>query len=249
MRTVSMANPLRGERVLDIACGTGNAAILAARFGASATGVDQAPRLIEVARQRARHEGLQVSFTVGDAQQLDFADTSFDLVLSIFGLVFAADREKAFAEMVRVLKPGGRAFFTLWLPGGPIDEMVSMLVRAVSAATGSSRQAPEFEWHDASAVQALADRHGVSAGFHEAEIQFVAPSPEEYFANQADHPMSVAMRPALEATGTLDDVSAKALEILRSGNEDPGGFRVTSRYRIVELRGRLALRWAMGGWT
>ncbi len=236
MRTVSMANPLRGERVLDIACGTGNAAILAARFGASVTGVDQAPRLIEVARQRAGDEGLQVSFTVGDAQQLDFADASFDVVLSIFGLVFAAGREKAFAEMVRVLKPEGRAFFTVWLPGGPIDEMVGKLIRAVSAATGSSREPPEFEWHDASAVQALADRHGVSAGFHEAEIQFVAPSPEEYFANQEHHPMRVAVRQSLEAAGTLDDVNAEGLEILRSGNEDPGGFRVSSRYRIVEIR-------------
>ncbi|MEX2553238.1 MAG: class I SAM-dependent methyltransferase, partial [Actinomycetota bacterium] len=92
-RVVSMAAPLEGRQVLDVACGTGNAALLAAEAGASVTGLDQAPRLIEVARERAAAEGLDVSFMVGDALQIELPDESFDVVFSVFGVIFAPDPE------------------------------------------------------------------------------------------------------------------------------------------------------------
>ncbi|HEX2149914.1 MAG TPA: class I SAM-dependent methyltransferase, partial [Actinomycetota bacterium] len=136
LRVVAMAAPLRGETVVDIACGTGNAALLAARFKAKVTGFDLTPRLLEVARQRAEAEGLNISFVQGNAEQLSFPDGTFDVALSIFGLIFASSPEKAFSEMVRVLRPGARAFFTVWLPGGPIDSMVNVCVKHVNAATG-----------------------------------------------------------------------------------------------------------------
>lgn len=236
-RVVAMANPLRGEKVLDIACGTGNAAILAARFKAEVTGVDLASRLLDVARERAAAEKLSVTFTVADAQALPFQDRSFDVALSIFGLIFAADRERAFAELARVLRPGGRGFFTVWRPGGAIDKLVNVFVKAVSEATGSSRPAPPFEWHDSEAIQALAGRHGVLVNGHEGEIRLSAPSPGEYLATHlANHPMSVAMKPPLKAAGTFDRVAGQALDVLNSENEDPGAFNVTSRYRVIEVR-------------
>lgn len=236
-RVVAMAGPLRGEQVLDVACGTGNAALLAARFRASVTGVDQAPRLIEVARQRAAAEGLEIDFVVGDAEHLRFADQSFDVVTSIFGVIFAPEPERAFAEIVRVLRPGGRAFITAWLPEGTIHSMVRVFIRAVREATGSPMPDPKLKWHDPESVREVAALHPVAASFHEGDIPFTAGSPEEYLeTNQEHHPMSIEMRPLLQEAGTLGSVLAESLEILRTGNEDPGGFRVTSRYRILELR-------------
>jgi len=103
---VRAANLAPGEHVLDVACGTGNAALLAARAGAVVTGLDGAERLIEVARSRAAAEGLEASFVVGDAQELKFDDGSFDVALSVFGVIFAFDAEKAFSVPgVRVADP------------------------------------------------------------------------------------------------------------------------------------------------
>src|SRR3954464_8532637 len=85
VHVVALAGLQRGERVLDLATGTGNAALLAARAGAETTGLDAAARLIDVARSRARDEGLAVRFEVGDAQELPYEDATFDVVVSVFG--------------------------------------------------------------------------------------------------------------------------------------------------------------------
>lgn len=235
-RVVAMAAPLRTERVLDIACGTGNAAIFAARFRAKVTGLDQAPRLIDVARSRAGEEGLEIDFVVGDAAQLSFPDGSFDVALSIFGIIFATEPEDAFAEMIRVLRPRGRAFITVWMPGGSIDAMVEVFISYVNAASGQTGPPPRLRWHDQEEVAELASRHGATVTFHEGELQFFAGSPEEYLRrNQENHPMSVGMKPLLEKAGTLADMEAEALTVLRAGNEEPEAFRVTSRYRVIEI--------------
>ena len=88
---VALANLQRGEHVVDLATGTGNAALIAAGAGAVVTGVDTAPRLIDIARSRAVTERVEASFLVGDMQALPFDDGSFDIALSVFGLIFAAD--------------------------------------------------------------------------------------------------------------------------------------------------------------
>jgi ubiquinone/menaquinone biosynthesis C-methylase UbiE len=109
-----------GERVLDVACGSGNAALAAARrFGVS-VGVDYVPELLANGRERAAAEGLDVEFVEGDAQELPFEDASFDVVLSTFGAMFAPDQEKTAAELLRVTKPGGRIGMANWTPEGLI---------------------------------------------------------------------------------------------------------------------------------
>src|SRR5688572_7157042 len=173
-RVVAMAAPRRTESLLDIACGTGNAAILAARFRCSVTGLDQAPRLIEVAKERAAGDGLDVEFVVGDAESLPFEDGSFDIAVSIFGMIFAADPEKAFAEMIRILRPGGRAFLTVWMPGGAIDSMVGVIIRYVNEATGESGPPSRLQWNDRATLEKLASRHGATSTFHDGELQFFA---------------------------------------------------------------------------
>jgi SAM-dependent methyltransferase len=232
---VALAGPQLGEKVLDVACGTGNAALLAARAGADTTGVDAAPRLIEVARGRAQAEDLPVRFDVGDAQALPYDHATFDVVLSIFGVIFAADAERAFGEIVRVLRPGGRALLSAWVPGGTMDAMVGVFMRAVAAVT---RPAPvRFAWHDEAAVGELAARHGAELSVDEGEVAFAAESADAYFAaNETHHPMSVSMRPLLERAGGDDAIRDEALAILREGNENPDAFQVTSRYRILTVR-------------
>ena len=231
---VSLAHIQPGERVVDLATGTGNAALLAASAGALATGVDTAPRLIDVARGRAVAEGVEASFVVGDMQALPFADGSFDVALSVFGLIFAADANRAFDEMIRVLGPAGRALFPVWVPAGSIDAMVSAFGRAVAAATG--RRPPRFAWHDADAVGGLAARHRAQLQIHEGQLSITAASPEAYVeANEQQHPVIVAGRSALERAGTCNQVRNEALRILRHGNEDPQAFRVFSPYRVVEV--------------
>ena len=103
---------------LDVATGSGNAAILAARRGARTTGLDIVPKLIAAARKRSRQEGLDVEWIVGDAQDLPFADATFDRVSSVFGAMFAPDHATTAAELIRVCRQGGLIAVTGWTPEG-----------------------------------------------------------------------------------------------------------------------------------
>jgi SAM-dependent methyltransferase len=231
---VSLAGLRPAERVVDLATGTGNAALLAARMGAVVTGLDAAPRLIEVARERAATAGVEASFVVGNVDALPFEDGSFHVALSVFGLIFAADPSRAFAEMIRVMRAGGRALLSVWVPAGPIDAMVGVFGRAMAAVTGA---APErFAWHDSAAVGELAARHGADVHVNDGLLTITADSPEAYFAaNERSHPISVAGRPVLESAGRYSAAREQALAILREGNEDPEAFRVSSPYRVIEV--------------
>lgn len=110
---VELAAPRAGERVLDIGTGSGGVALLAARRGANAVGVDVSTSGIERAGERARSEGLDVRFDVGDAQVLPYEDAAFDVVLSAFGINFAPDNRRAANELARVCRPGGRIALAL----------------------------------------------------------------------------------------------------------------------------------------
>jgi len=105
-------------KVLDVACGTGNTAIPAARAGAAVTGVDIAPNLLEQARQRVAAEGLTIQFEEGDAEQLRFGDGEFDIVISMFGAMFAPRPERVATELLRVCRPGGFIAMANWTPDG-----------------------------------------------------------------------------------------------------------------------------------
>jgi len=107
-----------GLRVLDVACGTGNIAIPAARAGAEVVGVDIAPNLLEQAQKRAAAEGLRVHFEEGDAEALRYPDSSFDMVITMFGAMFAPRPERVAEELVRVAKPGGTIAMANWTPEG-----------------------------------------------------------------------------------------------------------------------------------
>ncbi len=111
-----IADPRPGERVLDIACGSGNIALVAARRYCAVSGVDIAENLIATARRRAEAEGTAIDFRTGDAQALPYEDAAFDLVMSAFGIMFAPDQRRAAAEALRVCRPGGRLVLANWMP-------------------------------------------------------------------------------------------------------------------------------------
>jgi SAM-dependent methyltransferase len=110
------ADPRPRQAVLDVACGSGNVALVAARRYCEVSGIDFAPNLIERAESRASTEGSQIDFRVGDAQALPYPDASFDVVASVFGVMFAPDQEKAARELLRVCRPGGKIALANWMP-------------------------------------------------------------------------------------------------------------------------------------
>jgi SAM-dependent methyltransferase len=112
-----------GTKLLDLACGTGQIAFPAVKAGAHVIGVDIAPNWIEQARVRAKKEGLNIQFDVGDAEELLYEGASFDLVISLIGAMFAPRPERVAEEMVRVCRPGGRIVMGNWTPEGFIGEM------------------------------------------------------------------------------------------------------------------------------
>jgi SAM-dependent methyltransferase len=235
---VDAAGIKSGERVLDLGCGTGNAALLAAERGAIVTGVDPAERLIQVARQDAAARGIDAMFAVGDAASIPAADGSFEVVLSSFGVIFAPDAARAIAEMVRVTAPGGRILLTAWIPGGAISDSLRVVREAVTRALGGDHRPTPFAWHDPAALGGLLDPHGFSVTTTEHEISFSAPSARKQVEDDLrDHPLVAASRAVLEPRGELDAVCERMIEVLDAGNEDKrGGFRVTSRYVVAEAR-------------
>ena len=121
-----------GARVLDIACGTGNVTIPLARRGGMVTGLDITPRLLQEARARAAHEGLHICFDEGFAEALPYPDASFDLVVSMFGIMFSPFPETVVSEMARVLRPGGRLGLANWTQSGFSGKMASVAGRYLS---------------------------------------------------------------------------------------------------------------------
>jgi SAM-dependent methyltransferase len=125
-----------GWRVLDVACGSGNAAIAAARCGAEVVGIDYVPSLLERGRRRVEAEGVTADLLEGDAEAIPFPDGSFDAVLSVFGSMFAPNHRQAAAELARVSRPGGRIGLATWAPDGFIGEMLKVVSAHVPPAPG-----------------------------------------------------------------------------------------------------------------
>ena len=128
-RLADSADLRSGSRVLDVAGGSGNTALAAARCGADVVSLDYVPSLLERGRERARAEGLEVEYVEGDAQALPFPDASFDAVISAVGVMFAPDQATVAAEMLRVCRPGGTIAIANWTPDG----FIGGLLRTVGA--------------------------------------------------------------------------------------------------------------------
>lgn len=238
-RAVDAARITPGERVLDLACGTGNAALLAAMRGAQVTGLDPAERLLEVAAGRARSAGLEIGWTPGTATELPFPDGAFDAVLSVFGVIFAVPAEDAVAELVRVTADDGRIVLTTWTASGAIAAGSGVLRRAVAeTAVGAGPEtagpAPR-DWGDPAHVNELFAPHGLVPQVERIPHAFESASPEA-FADEwlEQHPMWLAARPLLgdEAYAALRE---PLVAVLAAGNEDPSAFRATSEALLIRI--------------
>ncbi|MBX9629653.1 MAG: class I SAM-dependent methyltransferase [Gemmatimonadaceae bacterium] len=125
-----------GEAVLDVAAGNGNASLAAARRFANVTSTDYVPELLEQGRKRAAGDRLPMEFQVADAEALPFTDETFDVVLSTFGVMFAPNQEQAAAEMLRVVKSGGRIGMANWTPEGFLGELFRTIAAFVPPPAG-----------------------------------------------------------------------------------------------------------------
>ena len=228
---------MAGESVVDVGCGTGNATLLAAARGARVIGVDPAPRLLEVARKEAAASGLDVTFSSGRADSLPVEDGAADLVLSVFGVIFAPDVFAAARELARVTAVAGRIVLTAWVPEGAIHDAVGAAQEAVRAALGAPAGPAPFAWHDPTSLGELFSPFGFEVVVKEHQLAFTANSARDYLdLESANHPLALAGRALLEPRGENQTLYERMLSIYEIANEDPNAFRVTSRYKVATIR-------------
>lgn len=159
-RTIGIAPD---ERVLDVACGTGNAAIPAAQAGGKVVGLDLTPELLDIAQKRADEVGVEVDLQAGDAEALPFEDASFDVVLSTFGCMFVPRHEVVAGELARVLRPGGRLGIVSWTPDGAMGDFFG--TAGPHMPPPPSFVDPPLAWGQQPYVQELFEGTGVSLRF------------------------------------------------------------------------------------
>jgi len=222
----------RGEHLLDVACGTGNAALAAARRGARTVGVDPAEALVGLARERAAGSGAEVEFIVGDALDLPVADEAFDAVVSVFGVIFAPDADRAAAELLRATRPGGRVVLSSWVPSGPISAVGRALFAALPPLPMASPR-----WGDPAWARELLTRHGAgTVEVHEHALPFAAASPEAWFGEQETHHPVWRWGRRQVTPECWAQLREESVALLSEGNEDPAAFRTTSRYLVISAR-------------
>ena len=221
-----------GERLLDLACGTGNLSLPAARRGASVTGIDIAPNLVSQAQARAKAERLPITFDVGDAEQLPYASGSFRTVVTMFGAMFAARPERAAAEMLRVTQSGGRIVMANWTPAGFIGEMLRTTVGYVPAPNGVPSP---LLWGTDDAVRSRLESRAASITITRRHMVFEFPFGPEQVVNE----FRLWYGPTLRAFAALDEIGRQGLrrdlERLWTDHNraDDGTTRVQSEYLEV----------------
>jgi SAM-dependent methyltransferase len=215
-RIVATLAPQPDERFLDLACGTGGVALVAARTGADVTGLDISPDQVAKARAAAAEAGLPVHFDEGDCERLPYEDGSFDVAASAFGMIFAPDHARAAAELARVCRRGARVAITSWLE----DDWHRL----------NSRLRPDYEntasrlWGEEAHVRELLPEFRLEFGRGESTI--AASSPEELWELLASSVPT--LKGWLESLGTdeREDVGRKYRQLL-------GGGRLTREYVLI----------------
>jgi ubiquinone/menaquinone biosynthesis C-methylase UbiE len=227
-----------GTELLDVGTGSGgNIAIPAAQRGAKVVGVDLTPELFEHARRRAREAGVEVEWVEGDAQELPFADASFDRVVSTFGAMFAPDHARAGAELLRVCRPGGEVVMTTWVADGFAGELFK-LSGAFMPPPPPGVQPPTL-WGLEEHIDEVFAAAGASPSIERETVRFEFPSLEECLRSYSEElgPMVVA-RAALEPEGRWEEFIGAFAELVQRFNEaDDGTIRAGSDYFVITVPG------------
>jgi SAM-dependent methyltransferase len=215
-----------GERVLDLATGTGEVAMRAARTGATVTAIDIAEPMLEKARRRAEEEGLDVRFDLGDVEYLPYDDGCFDVLLSNFGVIFAPDHANVAAELARVARPGGRLGFTAWKPNPKLGE----LYRRFTEQPIEGREA--YEWGREDHVEDMLGED-FELEFDDGTLWLEADSGEEIWKL-----FSESARPVIALIHQLDedrreDFHGAFVELYDSYRTKDGRVRAPRRYLLV----------------
>jgi SAM-dependent methyltransferase len=218
-----------GMDLLDVACGTGNATISAARSGARTTGLDFAPGLLDIARERAADAMVEIDFVEGDVQEMPFEDASFDRVVSTFGHMFAPDHRRTADEMTRVLRPDGVIAVACWTPEGSAGRMAHVTAHLLPSAPGPSPMLWGTEDH-------VREMWGENVRFERHEIVWTDPSVESYarFMLESSGPLLNAREMLAEREDELDQAFRAYLE--DENEADDGTFRFRGEYLLSVVR-------------
>jgi SAM-dependent methyltransferase len=165
------------EDVLDVACGSGNATIPAARSGAHVVGLDLVPSLLEAGKRNAAEAGVEIEWIEGDAEQLPFEDGSFDVVISVFGAMFAPDHRRTAEEVARVLRPGGRMVLCNWTPDGAVGRFFAMMASHLPPPPEGFQPPPL--WGTEEHVRELFAGSGIDPAFERARVHWDFDSAED----------------------------------------------------------------------
>jgi SAM-dependent methyltransferase len=225
-RIVRRVGVTPGEDVLDVACGTGNAALRAAQAGGRVVAIDLTPELLEEGRRLADAAGVEIEWIEGDAEALPVADESFDVVVSVMGCMFAPRHRVTAAELARVLRPGGRLCLTGWTPGGEIGKLFHLLAGHLPPPPAIAD--PPLLWGTEEHVRALFDGTGVELeferGFSE-PAEFDSVDEEVAFSVANFGPLVVA-RSMLEPQGRWEALLAD-LKRATENRRGPAEYLVT----------------------
>lgn len=217
-----------GDEVLDVACGTGNAAIRAAQAGGSVTGLDITPELFVAARRRASDAGVEVRWMEGDAEALPFQAGCFDVVVSTFGIMFAPRHQVAATELARVLRPGGRIGLAAWTTGGS----AGLLFRALESHLPPPPPiaSPPTLWGVEAHVEALLAGSGIEPEFDRRRL---TPNPNVDRAAAVEFYLRsfgplVRARELLEPEGRWEALAADVRPAIESMLADPPEYLVVT---------------------
>lgn len=226
---IDAVDPEPGDEWLDIGCGTGELAFLAAPTGATIRGADLAPNLVETALRQAAERGLEIEFEVADCEALPYADGSFDIVSSSVGAIFAPDHAQVASELARVIRPGGRLAMTAWTTDGRIGEFFRTIARyAPPPAEGAGNP---LSWSETTYVEShLGGAFDLTFTTH--DIPWTAGTAEEMWTE-----MSEAFGPIVTLLRNLDDDRAAAFKAdlleLFAEHETPDGVTISRPFVLI----------------
>jgi SAM-dependent methyltransferase len=222
-----------GQRVLDVATGTGNIALPAAAAGADVVGLDLTRELLDVARARAAEHGLTIEWVEGDAEALPFEDATFDRVLSVFGVQFAPRHELAARELARVCRPGGRIGLVNWTPQGQVGQLFKVLGGYLPAPPAFASPPPL--WGDEEHVRRLFAATGVELEFARGRNPWRFASADAYVTfMETRYGPTVKARERLEAEGRWDECRAEIVELTqRHDTAHDGTLEMWAEYLVI----------------